>query len=344
VKIDTLFLAPPERSAEAAEILEAYGFDGLAAGETAHDPILSMLLASTTTRRVTLATSVTIAFARSPVVVASQARDLQVTTRGRFVLGLGSQVQAHIERRFGMGWSAPVPRMREYIGALRAIWECWRTGGRLDFQGEHYRHTLMAPLFSPGPSEFPDPPIYLAAVGAAMTRLAGELADGIFVHGFTNPAYLRQVTLPALSEGLQRAGRERGALTVSVPVYVVTRVNDEGFAAAERSVRGQIAFYASTAAYRGVLDALGLGDLQPALNARARMGRWDELHELVDDAMLAEFAVVGPPAAIPQLIEQRFGSLADRVCIVRPEGLPEPILVEIVSALHETPDSPGSLS
>jgi probable F420-dependent oxidoreductase len=337
VRIDALLLAAPDMAARAAAGLEACGFDGLVSGETSHDPILTMLLASTSTTRVDLATSVTIAFARSPMVVASQARDLQVTSSGRFILGLGSQVQAHIERRFGLKWAPPIPRMREYIGAVHAIWNSWRTGERLDFRGEHYQHTLMAPLFNPGPTALPDPPIYLAAVGSAMTRLAGEVADGIFIHGFTNPAYIRKVTLPAITEGLARANRPRESFKVSVPVFAVTGVDEAGMEAAATSVRHQIAFYASTGAYRGVLDVLGLGDLQPALNSLARANRWTEMPGLIDDSVLAEFAVVGTPNNVPGLIAERYASIADRVCLLAPEGLPPQALAGIVSELRTLP-------
>jgi probable F420-dependent oxidoreductase len=298
--------------------LEERGYGGVWTSETDHDPFLPLLLAGVATTRLQVGTAIAVAFARSPMTVAATAHDLQRHTRGRFVLGLGTQVRAHVERRFSMPWSAPVPRMREYVAALRAIWAAWQEGTRLAFRGEHYRHTLMTPVFSPESHEWGAPPVYLAAVGPGMTRLAGEVADGLFAHAFTTARYLRERTLPALEEGLAAAGRSRDEVTVCLPGFVVTGATEEERTAAADAVRARIAFYASTPAYRPVLELHGwegLADELHALSVGRREDRWTAMRDLVDDEVLGTFAVVAGPADVGGEVRARFEGLVDRFSV-----------------------------
>jgi probable F420-dependent oxidoreductase len=301
-----------------ARDLEARGYAGVWASEAGHDPFLPLLLAGQATSRLQVGTAIAVAFARSPMTLAMTAHDLQRYTRGRFVLGLGSQVKPHIERRFSMPWSPPVERMREYIAALRAIWAAWQDGSRLRFQGEHYRHTLMTPMFSPEAHEWGAPPVHLAAVGPGMTRLAGEIADGLLAHGFTTARYLRERTLPALEEGLAAAGRGREEVTISLPGLVVSGTTDAERAEAAAAVKATIAFYGSTPAYRPVLELHGwesLADELHALSVGRREDKWTAMRDLVDDDVLATFAVVADPAELAAAVEERYAGLIDRFSV-----------------------------
>ncbi|MGH9306165.1 MAG: LLM class F420-dependent oxidoreductase [Acidimicrobiales bacterium] len=296
----------------AASQAESDGYDGVWAAETGHDPFMTLLLAAQTTKEIQLGTGIAVAFARNPMTTAMVANDLQCYSRGRFMLGLGSQVKAHIEKRFSMPWSHPAPRMREFILAMRAIWDSWHNETKLDFRGDFYTHTLMTPFFNPGPNPYPTPKVFLAAVGPGMTEVAGEVADGLLAHGFTTEAYMREVTLPALDRGLKAAGRSRTDFEISYPAFVVTGDTEEQMAEASTAVRRQIAFYGSTPAYRPVLDLHGWGDLQTELNAMSKKGDWAGMGELVDDEILAAFAVVGEPDRIAPALRERFGDLVDR--------------------------------
>jgi probable F420-dependent oxidoreductase len=250
--------------------------------------------------------------------VALAAHDLQRYTRGRFVLGLGTQIKAHIERRYSMPWSAPAARMREYVAALRAIWAGWQDGVPLRFSGEFYRHTLMTPMFSPPAHEWGAPPVHLAAVGPLMTRLAGEVADGLLVHGFTTERYLRERTLPALEEGIAAAGRSRADVTVSLPGMVVSGRTDAGRTAAAQAVKATIAFYGSTPAYRPVLELHGweaLADELHQLSTGRREDKWEAMRDLVDDEVLATFAVVADPDDVGPRVRERFGDVVDRFSV-----------------------------
>ncbi|MGY1706756.1 TIGR03617 family F420-dependent LLM class oxidoreductase [Geodermatophilus sp. SYSU D00697] len=316
--LDATLTADLDDVPELARELERRGYGGVWTSETDHDPFLPLLLAGRATTALQVGTAIAVAFARSPMTVAGTAHDLQRATRGRFVLGLGTQVRAHVERRFSMPWSAPVPRMREYVAALRAIWSAWQEGTRLHFRGEHYRHTLMTPVFSPEPHEWGGPPVYLAAVGPAMTRLAGEVADGLLAHAFTTARYLRERTLPALEEGLAAAGRSREQLTVCLPGFVVTGATEAEQAAAADAVRARIAFYGSTPAYRPVLELHGWGALADELHALSvgrREDRWTAMRDLVDDEVLGTFAVVAVPADVGREVRARFAGLVDRFSV-----------------------------
>jgi probable F420-dependent oxidoreductase len=301
-----------------ARDLEARGYAGVWASEADHDPFLPLLTAGLATERLQVGTAIAVAFARSPMTLAMTSHDLQRYTRGRFVLGLGSQVKPHVERRFSMPWSPPVERMREYVAALRAIWSAWQDGTRLRFQGEHYRHTLMTPMFSPQAHEWGPPPVHLAAVGPGMTRLAGEVADGLLAHGFTTARYLRERTLPVLAEGLAAAGRSREEVTVSLPGFVVTGRTDAERAEAAAAVKATIAFYGSTPAYRPVLELHGwdsLADELHALSVSRREDKWTAMRDLVDDEVLSTFAVVGEPQEVGPAVRERFDGLVDRFSV-----------------------------
>jgi probable F420-dependent oxidoreductase len=304
--------------AQAARGLEGVGYDGLWSAETSHDPFFPLLIAAEHTERIELGTGIAVAFARNPMTLANIGWDLQSYSGGRFMLGLGSQVKAHIEKRFSMPWSHPAARMRELILAMRAIWACWNDGTPLRFEGEFYRHTLMTPFFDPGPNPHGDPAVFLAAVGEKMTEVAGEVADGIILHGFTTERYVREVTLPALARGWSKAGRTRADFQLSGPLFVVTGTNEEEYEKARAGTKQQIAFYGSTPAYRGVLELHGWGDLQSELNRLSKQGEWVRMGELVDDEVLDAFAVVGEPEQIPGLLLARYGDIVDRISFYAP--------------------------
>jgi probable F420-dependent oxidoreductase len=302
---------------------EATGYAGLWVAETSHDPFVSLALAAPHANRCDLGTAIAVAFARNPMTTAMAANDLQLAANGRFLLGLGSQIKPHIERRFSMPWSHPAPRMREFILAMRAIWDCWNNDTKLDFRGQYYTHTLMTPFFNPGPNQFGPPKVFLAAVGEQMTEVAGEVADGLLVHAFTTERYLREVTLPALDRGFAKAGKTRADVELSYPGFVVTGDDDEQIDAAASFVRQQIAFYGSTPAYRGVLERHGWGDLHPELNRMSKLGAWTEMASLVDDEMLNTFAVVASPEDLGPKVLERFGGLVDRFSFYAQFGMEE---------------------
>jgi probable F420-dependent oxidoreductase len=310
--------AKPEDMPAAARELEELGYDGVFTAETSHDPFLPITLAALETERIELGTGIAVAFARNPMTMATIGNDLQLYTKGRFILGLGSQIKPHIEKRFSMPWSHPADRMREFILAVRAIWASWSDGGKLDFRGEFYRHTLMTPFFNPGPNPYGTPKVFLAAVGERMTEVAGEAADGVLLHGFTTERYVREVTLPALERGWAKAGKERSEFELSGPMFVVTGTNDEEYENARRGTKQQIAFYGSTPAYRGVLELHGWGDLQGELNRLSKQGDWVQMGGLIDDEMLDAFAVAGEPEEIPGKLLARYGDIVDRVSFYAP--------------------------
>lgn len=307
-----------EDVARVARELEEVGYDGGLSAETNHDPFLPLLIAAEHTETLELGTGIAVAFARSPMILANIGRDLQTYSRGRFRLGLGSQIKPHIEKRFSMPWSHPAARMRELILAVRAIWDCWDHGTELDFRGEFYRHTLMTPFFDPGPSPFGAPSIQLAAVGEKMTEVAGEVADGIILHAFTTERYVREVTLPALERGFAKAGKQRADFEISGPMFVVSGTNDEELEGAMRGTREQIAFYGSTPAYRGVLELHGWGDLQDDLNRLSKRGEWQAMGDLITEDVLDAFAVVAPPEDVPKEMRARYEGIVDRLQFYAP--------------------------
>ena len=305
-------------SGASAKRSEDAGYDGVWTAETGHDPFYPLLLAAEHTDRLELGTGIAVAFARSPMTTAMQANDLQLLSEGRFLLGLGSQIKPHIEKRFSMPWSHPAPRMREFILAMRAIWDTWNNGTKLDFRGDFYSHTLMTPFFNPGPNQYGPPKVFLAAVGEKMTEVAGEVGDGMLVHGFTTERYLREVTLPALEAGFKKAGRERSTFELSFPSFIVTGTNEEQMEQAASGVRQQIAFYGSTPAYRGVLELHGWGDLQTELNGLSKQGEWVAMGKLIDDDILNTFAVVSEPDQVAVKLKARYADVVDRVSFYMP--------------------------
>ncbi len=319
MKVDTGVMAPTLGDiGPRARELEEMGYDGLLTAETGHDAFLPLALAAEHTERIELATGIAVAFARTPMVLAYTANDLQQASGGRFILGLGSQIKPHIEKRFSMPWSHPARRMREYILALQAIWSAWNDQTPLKFEGEFSRHTLMTPFFAPPPNPHGAPKVFLAAVGEKMTEVAGEVADGIIIHGFTTEWDVKEVTLPALERGLKTAGRDRASFQVSGPLFVVTGTNDDELAAAAQGVKQQIAFYGSTPAYRGVLELHGWGDLQTELNALSKQGEGVKMGELIDDDILRTFAVVAEPEGVGAELKRRYGGIVDRCSFYAP--------------------------
>ena len=300
-----------------AQELEEMGYGGIQSAETGHDPFLPLAFAAQSTQKVDLITGIAVAFARTPMLLAHIGHDLNATSEGRFVLGIGSQIRAHITKRFSMPWSSPAARMREFILAMRAIWATWHKGEPLEFAGKCYTHTLMTPFFTPTNNEFGAPRVFLAAVGPLMTEVAGEVADGIVVHAFTTDKYLRETTLPALERGFAKArarGEEKSRenFEISYPCFVVTGRDERELADAKQATCRQIAFYGSTPAYKPVLDSVGAGDLQPELNTMSKQGRWIEMGGLIDDDLMGRFAVVAEPDAIAAAIKSRFGDVVDR--------------------------------
>jgi probable F420-dependent oxidoreductase len=314
---------PSARRAEAA------GYDGLWLSEVQHDPFVAATLAATVTERIELGTSIAVAFARSPMSTAVLAHDLQALTGGRLLLGLGTQVRAHITRRFSMPWSRPAARLREYVLALKAIWQAWETGARLEFEGQFYTHTLMPPAFVPEPHGFGAPPVLLAGVGPSLTEVAGEVADGFLPHGFTTEHYLRTVTLPALHRGRERCADPGAPLTICGSPMIVTGRTEQEQSTAAAAVRGQIAFYGSTPAYRLVLEQHGWGELGAELHALSRANRWMEMSALISNDVLQAFAVVAAPERVAAELERRYVDLFDRITL----SLPYPVDTEVLDRI-----------
>lgn len=315
----------PAGAAERARALREAGASGVFTFEGPHDVFAPLTLASTV-GGLDLMTNVAIAFPRNPVQLAHQAWDHQLLSGGRFTLGLGTQIRTQIEKRYGASFDRPVARMRELVGALRAVFAAWQTGERLDFRGEFYRHTLMTPTFNPGPNPFGPPPIYLGALGPQLTRATAEVADGLLVMPFGTTRFLREATMPAVCDGLAAAGRRTGDFTV-VPEVIVSAGEDH------TATRRLLAFYGSTPAYRPVLDIHGWGDLQPELNALSKQGRWADMGELITDEVLHTIAACGTPAQIAAHIRERTDGIADTVCLYQPGPIPTDTLAAIVDHL-----------
>lgn len=314
--VDT-YLGSIEQAAAAAREAEAAGFAGAFTGEVSSDPFLPLVAAAAATEQLQLGTSIAVAFARSPMTVAYTANDLQRASRGRFVLGLGSQVRAHVDRRFSMPWGRPAEQMRDFVLALRAIWQSWSSGEPLEFESAHYRHTLMTPMFVPPPHEFGPPPVFVAGVGDLMTRVAGEVADGFLCHAFSTPQWIREHTLPALLAGRRAAGRSLedqslDGFTVKAAVFLATG-SDEEIEAAVAKIRPQLAFYASTPAYRPVLEFHGWGDLGTELTRLSKAGEWSAMSGLITDDVIDAFAVVAPPDEVGTVVKERYDGVVDRI-------------------------------
>jgi len=297
--------------ADRAREIEARGDDGLYSVEVNCDPFLPLAIAAEHTERIELMTSIAVAFARNPMAMAQVGHDLNAQSGGRMILGLGSQIRPHITNRFSMPWSKPAARMREFVSAMRAIWSAWYEGERLDFRGEFYRHTLMTPMFVPPVLEYGPPRVMVAAVGPLMTRAAAEVADGVVAHGFTTRRYFEEVTLPAVDEGLAKAGRSREGFEMTAPAFVVSGVDEESLDSAKRGMRQQIAFYGSTPAYRPVLELHGWGEVGDELNRMSKRGQWVEMGDRISDEMLETFAIVGLADEIASKMKERWGGLLD---------------------------------
>jgi len=334
MKIDGGIGFDPSGIAEQAANAEASGYDGVWSAETSHDPFLPIAVGAAATEKLEFGTGITVAFARNPMTLAVVANDLQLLTRGRFMLGMGSQIKPHITKRFSMPWSHPALRMREMIQAIRAIWKSWETGDKLDFRGEFYTHTLMTPFFNPGKNPYGNPKVLLAGVGEHMTEVAGEVGDGFLVHGFTTERYLREVSLPALERGAAKGGKTRDDLTVSYPGFVVTGTDDESTEAAAAAVRQQIAFYGSTPAYRPVLELHGWGNLQSELNTLSKRGEWVKMGELIDDDVLNAFAVVCPLDEVAREVRNRFEGMIDRFSFYAPYRVDPEAWKDVLAGFH----------
>jgi probable F420-dependent oxidoreductase len=317
MKIDAGLMSPDLNATGAvAARLEAQGFGAAWSFESAHDAFVPLVLAAQATQRIELGTAVAIAFARNPMNVAQIAWDLQTIARGRFVLGLGTQIQPHIEKRFSMPWSQPAERLREFVLAIRAIWRAWETGERLSFRGSFYTHTLMTPFFNPGPNAFGAPPIFLAGVGPKMVEVVGEVADGFLVHPLHSPDFLAAVTLPALERGLAKSGRSRKDVAISCQTIVALGGTTAQIETARQKARGQISFYGSTPAYKGVLEHHGYGALHPELNRLSKTGGWGEMMTRIDDALFDHIAVSGTPAEVGAKLRARNASFAARTTLM----------------------------
>jgi len=321
MKVDGGIGTDLHRAGAQAKELEAAGYSGAWTAETSHDPFFPLLLAAEHTEQMDLGTSIAVAFARNPMTLANIGWDLQAFSKGRFILGLGSQIKPHITKRFSMEWSHPAPRMREMIMAIRAIWDTWENGTPLAFRGDFYTHTLMTPFFTPDRADlagFGVPKIFLAGVGELMTEVAGEVCDGFLCHGFTTEKYLREVTIPALARGRAKAGKTMEGFEIVGPSFVVTGTNEEQMTAAAAGTRQQIAFYGSTPAYRPVLELHGWGGLQDELNTLSKQGKWVEMGNLIDDEILNTFAVVGEPEQIAPELHRRYGDVIERISFYAP--------------------------
>ena len=301
---------------------EKLGFDGLWTAEAGHDPYLPCAQAALATERVSIGTNITVAFPRSPLVHAQVAWDLQAVSRGRFILGLGTQVKGHNERRYSTPWVAPGPRLREMVQLIRHIWDVWQHGRKPGFEGKYYRFSLMTPFFSPAPIEWPNIPIYIAGLNPYVCRLAGELGDGFLLHPFHSLEYIRATVLPNVEAGLAKGGRKRSDLTLATAGFVITGRNADELARSKASVRQQIAFYASTRTYGAVLEAHGWGETCLRLNEKAAKGDWGGMASLITDEMLDVYAVEGTWEQVPELLKKKYGGVIDRLQFYMPSQPP----------------------
>ncbi|GAA3720917.1 TIGR03617 family F420-dependent LLM class oxidoreductase [Gordonia hankookensis] len=325
MKIMTALFDPTD-AVNRAEVLKEAGASGVFTFEGPHD-VFTPLVSASAVKGLDVMSNVAIAFPRNPIQLAHQANDLQLLSEGRFILGLGTQVRAQIEKRYGVEFDHPVARMKEMVGALRAIFATWNDGARLDFRGEYYRHTLMTPTFVPGPNPYGPPPIYLGALGPRMTTATAEVADGLLVMPFGTKRFLHEATMPGVRDGLAAAGRSEDDFEV-VPEIIVSVGDDHA------STRMLLAFYGSTPAYRPVLDAHGWGDLQPELNTMSKQGRWQEMATLIDDEILHTIAACGTPAQVAAHIRDRVDGVSERICLYQPGPIAVDALAEIVDALR----------
>jgi probable F420-dependent oxidoreductase len=318
-KVETGMYSPLLSDAAAfAKKAEAEGYDGLVMAETAHDSFLPLVIAAEHTDHITIGTSVAIAFPRSPMVTAMIAWDLQRFSRGRFILGLGTQVKGHNQRRFGVPWSPPAPRIKEYVESLKAIWQSFQTGEPLNYAGDHYSFTLMTPNFNPGPIDHPHVPVHIAAVNVHNARVAGEVCDGIKLHGFNTTRYTREVILPEIEKGLAKSGRTRDQFEICGGGFLATGKDWDAVERAVREVKRQISFYGSTRTYQNVFDHHGWGDTTARMHEMSLAGKWAEMPNVISDEMVEEFAIVAPYDGVVERFRSAYGGLVDRVSFGTP--------------------------
>ena len=338
MKIDTSIPLDDWRAVpDAARRAESQGFDGVMTPEIQNDPFIPLAFAATATERIRLGTAVAIAFPRSPMIVANLAWDLQQNSRGRFVLGLGTQVKGHNERRFSVKWESPGPRMKEYVESLRAIWRCWEHREPLRYEGRFYRFTLMTPEFAPPPGGQPMVPVTIAAVQPYMLRLAGEVCDGVRLHGFCTRRYLEEVALPAIDEGLARTGRSRSSFEVWGGGFIATGKDADEVRTQVEQIRYRIAFYGSTRTYAGVLRLHGWDDAASQLHRLSVQGKWDEMAKVVTDEMVEAFAAVATWDELVPALERRFGGLSDRIALAFPRSTPDGLVRELLADAGRIP-------
>jgi probable F420-dependent oxidoreductase len=321
----------------AAKAAEDAGFDGVVTAEIDHDPLIPLAFAATTTQRIDLGTGIVVAFPRSPMVIAGSAWDIHAASGGRFHLGLGAQVKGHNERRFSVPWSAPAPRLREYIHSLRAIWRCWEHAEPLHFEGDHYRFTLMTPEFSPKPTGLGPIPISIAAVGPAMMRLAARHCDGVRLHGFATRKYLEETAIPRLFEGLEQGGRKRSMFEIWGGGFIATGPDEEAVQKEMEWVRYRVAFYGSTRSYHGVFAAHGWDDLGMKLHGMSKRGEWKQMAAEVPDEVVRCFAAVGTYDEIPKAIAERFGGLTDTATLSFPADTDRDLVQQVVNDVRAIP-------
>ncbi|HYB97784.1 MAG TPA: TIGR03617 family F420-dependent LLM class oxidoreductase [Candidatus Limnocylindrales bacterium] len=337
IKLDTAFVGGSiAKVAETARAAERLGFDGIMTAETAHDPFLPLMIAAEHTSTIELGTAIAVAFPRSPMITAHMAWDLQHYSGGRFLLGLGTQVKGHNEKRFSVPWVAPGPRLRELVESLHAIWSCWQDNRPLSYHGKYYSFSLMTPFFNPGRIEEGRPPVYIAGVNEYMCRLAGELCDGFHIHPLNSTRYLDEVIRPLIAEGAAKAGRKIEDITLAAPCFVVMGDSDEEREGAAAAVRQQISFYASTRTYCAVLDTHGWGEVGPQLHERSQRGDWSGMADLITDEMLQAFAVIGRRDEIPGLLKKRFEGRVQRVALYLPfvPGSDDDWWQQVIQTLH----------
>ena len=321
----------------AARAAEAAGFDALMSVELRNDPFTPLAIAALATEKVELTPSVAIAFPRSPTVMAHTAWDLQANSNGRFVLGLGSQVKGHNERRYGIAWTPPAPRLRDYVLALRAVWRCWETGERLNFDSPNYKLSLMTPAFAPEPTGLPMVPVTIAAVGDAMLRVAGQVADGVRLHPICSRKYLEEVCMPQMLEGMRRGGRSRDHFDIHGGGFVCTGPDDAAVAAEMDKARGRIGFYGSTRTYMPILEMHGLADLGLKLHRMSVSNQWDQMGAEISDDVVRIFAACGTYGELPKAIESRFGGAADSIDVHFPADAPAGLMRELVTDIKRIP-------
>jgi len=335
MKIDGPFYAQLGDAASEAKRLADIGYDGVYSLEGSWDPFYPLVMATEHAPTLDIATGIAVAFPRNPIHLAYQAWDLQRFSKGKFLLGIGSQVKAHIEKRFGVEFNPPAPRMRDYIQALKAIFEAWQTGGRLDHRGPYFQHTLMTPMFDPGPNEFGPPPVLLGALGPKMTEVAGEVADGLIVHPFNSMPFITEQALPAVDRGLVKSDRSRSDFILQINAIVITGETEEARQIAKESVKSLLGFYASTPAYRPPMEAVGFGELQPTMNKLSKEGKWDELASYIDDQFVDAFCTQGEPEEIADKLRDKYGAHADRLAIYAPYAAPDEMWKTIIADLKQ---------